>query len=396
MSGRPADRAHIGGDQGNITLMHYLQSCALFVSLGCSAPATTAIVDGKPGKELDAAGPGDAALAGHMVAYVGGDGASITRYDIADSGGLTAAVATSAFAASPSFLAITRSALYAVSESASRIGAYARDPATGALALINDAAAGGNGPAYLGVDRSGAYVLVANYGDGSVATLAIRGDGGVAAPRKLAVGIKAHMIVTDPSNRYAFVPCLGSDYVAQFTFDAATGTLAPNQVPYLMTAAGAGPRHLAFAPDGHHAYLINELASTLSALAFDPATGRLAELQTVSTRAAGATGDNTGAEVAVHPSGAFVYASNRGDDTIAVFAVAGDGTLTRTGQAPVLGRTPRQFAIDLTGSRLYVANQDSSSIVPFALDPRTGIPAPIAAPVTVASPTFVGIVALAR
>ena len=355
----------------------------------CSCSSSPIAPDGNAA--ADASSGVDAAPPARLLVYVGGYGPDIGRYEIADDGHLEAAGTTPAFAPGPSFLAITPTTVYAVSESNSRVGAYAIDPASGALSLINDASAGGSGPAHISVDRSGGHVLVANYGDGSVATLAIRGDGGVAAPHTYAVGKNAHMIITDPSNHYAFVPCLGSGYVAQLVFDAATGELVPNAVPHLDTAAGAGPRHLAFAPDGNHAYLINETSSTLSALAFDAATGRLTALQTLSTRAAGATGNNTGAEVWVHPSGGFAYASNRGDNTIGVFAVAGDGTLSLAGHAPTLGRTPRDFTIDPTGARLYVANQDSNNVVPFAIDRQTGMPTPIAAPVTVMSPAFVGI-----
>ena len=377
--------------------MQYLWLCAL--AIGCGSGSSSPIgPDARPRLDAnpDAVRGHDAAPPVHMVAYVGGNGATIDRYDIATNGGLTPAGSTSSFAPRPSFLALTATALYAVSEANSRVGAYALDPVTGALTLINDASSGGTGPAYLGVDRSGAYVLVANYGDGSVASLAIRPDGGVAAPRTLAAGAHAHMIVTDPSNRYAFAPCLGADYVAQYAFDATTGRLTPNAAPVLTTAAGAGPRHLAFAPDGHHAYLINETNSTISALGLDGSTGRLSELQTVSTRAAGATGGNTGAEVWVHPSGGFAYAANRGDNTIAVFAIAGDGKLTAVGQAPTLGTTPRDFTLDPTGTWLYVANQDSNTLVAFAIDRQTGMPVPIAAPVTATLPTFIGVTGLAR
>jgi len=372
--------------------MHYLRLCALGIVCSCNSSTIATLDAMHPTPDAVIT---DAMPAVHMVAYVGGNAASIDRYDIATNGGLTPAASTSSLAR-PSFLAITATALYAVSEATSRVAAYDLDPATGALALIDDASSGGSGPAYIGVDRSGAYALVANYGDGSVASLAIRPDRGVAPPHTLAVGAHAHMIVTDPSNRYAFVPCLGADYVAQLAFDAATGTLTPNAEPHLTTATGAGPRHLAFAPDGRHAYLINETNSTLSALGYDGATGRLSELQTVSTRAAGATGANTGAEVWVHPGGGFVYASNRGDNTIAVFAIAGDGRLSPIGQAPTLGNTPRDFTLDPTGSRLYVANQDSNTIVAFAIDRQTGMPTPIAAPVSAASPTFIGVTTLAR
>ncbi len=344
----------------------------------------------------DAATPLNDAQPQRLIAYVSGYAPTIQRYDVASDGALTALGTTTAAAADPSFLAISATALYAVSESASRIGAYAIDPASGALTPINDAAAGGSGPAYLGLDRSGAYALVANYGDGSVATLAIRSDGGVSAPTTLAVGQNAHMIITDPSNRYAFVPCLGSDYVAQLLFNPATGQLTPNAVPHLATAAGAGPRHLAFAPDGQHVYLINELNSTLSALALDATTGRLSVLQTVSTRAATATGTNTGAEIHVHPSGHFVYASNRGDNTIATFARGSDSRLTLVGHVATTGQTPRDFSLDPTGARLYVANQDSNTVMTFAIDLQTGLPSPLGTAVTATAPTFIGFATLVR
>lgn len=372
---------------------------ALAVLCSCSAapaigPHAGSSGPGDPGIAIDARPAQDATQIGIRLAYVSGYGPAITRYDVASDGRLAAATTTPASAPQPSFLAITGPALYAVSESTSRVDAYAIDPVSGALSLIDDQPSGGAGPAYVAVDRSGAYALVANYTDGSVATLAIRGDGGVAAPHGYAVGKNAHMILTDPSNRYAFVPCLGSSYVAQFRFDATTGALTPNDVPHLDTAAGAGPRHLAFAPDGAHGYLINELDSTLSALGFDAATGRLTTLQTVSSRAAGATGANAAAEVAVHPSGRFVYASNRGDDTITVFGVAGDGTLRLVGQIASGGRTPRQFAIDPEGARLYVANQDGNSVAAFAIDSQTGLLSKLGAPVATTSPSFVGFTTL--
>src|SRR5205807_2190140 len=151
----------------------------------------------------------------------------------------------------------------------SRVGAYTIDAATGAPSFINDVDSGGDGPAYVGLDRTNTYVLVANYGGGTISVHAIRDDGGVGAGTSMPVGANAHQIVVDPSNRYVFVPCLGSDYVAQLVFDATTGALTPNAVPHFATAKGAGPRHLAFAPGGARAYLFDEKASTLMALALD-------------------------------------------------------------------------------------------------------------------------------
>jgi 6-phosphogluconolactonase len=340
----------------------------------------------------------DAAPA-RYVAYVSGYATDIARFGVArDTGALTPAATTAAFAGNPSFLAVDPAAthLYAVSESTSRVGAYSLDPASGGLAFIDDVASGGSGPAHVFVDRSGAWVMVANYGDGEVAVFAIQPGGGVAAAQQtLLAGANAHEIVTDPSNRYAFVPCLGSDWVAQYTFDAATGTLAPNAVPHLATAAGAGPRHLAFSPDGRFAYLVAEKTSTLTALSLDVTTGQLAALQTISTRQAGATGANTGAEVWVHPGGAFVYASNRGDNTIAIFMRdTSTGHVTLVANPDTMGTTPRDFTLDPDGRFLYVANQGSGTVVPFAIDGATGALAPAASPVAAPAPTFVGIVAL--
>lgn len=339
----------------------------------------------------------DAAAAAHYVAYVSGYGPDIAWLDFDPAAGtLTPVGSIAARQGAPSFLATTASHLYAVSESASRAAAYTIDPATGALGFVNDVDSGGNGPAHLSVDRSGTFVLVANYGGGTAAVIPIRGDGGLAAPRQtVSPGANAHMIVTDASNHHAFVPCKGSDYIAQYNFDPATGALSPNPAATVASRAGAGPRHLAFAPDGAHAYVIDENDSTLIVFGYDATTGRLSPQQTVSTRAAGATGNNTGAEVAVHPSGKFVYGSNRGDNTLAVFAIdAATGHVTQTAQVATGGATPRQFAIDPTGRWLFVANQDSNTVVAFAIDAATGGLTRSGTGLSANQPSFIGFVAM--
>ncbi|CAN5921978.1 lactonase family protein [soil metagenome] len=342
-------------------------------------------------------GDTDATPPARHIAYISGYGPDIAAFELhTASGELSPLTSVAAFKASPSFLAMTPTHLYAASESASRVGAYSIDRATGALTFINDQASGGNGPAHVSVDESGKYVLVANYGGGTIAVLPVRSDGGLdAASQTISPGTNAHEILTAPGNRFVFVPCKGSDYIAQYTFDPQTGTLAPNAVPRLMTAAGAGPRHVAFAPDGAHAYLINELDSTLVALAFAASTGRLTASQTVSTRAAGATGANTGAEVVVHPSGNFVVGSNRGDNNLAVFRIAAStGMLTLVGHTATGGMTPRNFTIDPSGAWLYVANQNSSNVVTFKLDAASGALTRTGTPITAPQPSFVGFVAL--
>lgn len=346
---------------------------------------------------LDDAPPvSDAPAPRHLVAYVSGSGPDIVVFDVASTGALTETSRVPAFRANPSFLAIdpTATALYAVSEATSRVGAYAIDPETGALAFINEQPSGGTGPAHVFVDRGGRYVLVANYGNGTIAALPIRADRGVEPPQQmLTAGANAHMILTDPTNKFAFVPCKGADSVAQYTFDPATGALALN-LPRLATAAGAGPRHLAFSPDGARAYLINELDDTLTALTLDAATGRLTPTQTISTLPAGFTGANTTAEVWVHPSGRYVFGSNRGHDSIVTYAVAPTGTLALVGHTSTRGATPRDFTLDPAGDFLFAANQGSSTVVTFAFDAATGALSAVGEPVSVPSPAFVGIVAL--
>jgi len=326
------------------------------------------------------------------IAYISG-GPEIAWYDLDGStGALTPIASIPAFRPGASFLAIRAGSLYAVT-SGDRVGAYSIDLATGALTFINDVASGGSGPTHVSVDSTGAFVFVANYGGGNVSVFPVQAAGRLgAATQTLASGANAHLITTDPSNRYVFVPCLGDDHVAQYLFDANTGTLTPNAVPRLATATGAGPRHLAFTPDGTYAYLINELNSTLTALALDGSTGRLTELQTVTTRAAGATGNNTTAEVFVHPSGKFVYGSNRGDDNIVAYSInATTGMLALVGHTSTQGMTPRNFGLDPGGRFLYAANQTSSSVVPFVIDQDTGALSPTASPISVPSPEFVGV-----
>jgi 6-phosphogluconolactonase len=328
--------------------------------------------------------PPDTPDTARWVAYVGGYGGEITWYSVDRTTGALAMLGSLA-ASTPSFLAFDDAFahLYAVDESGSRVGAYAIDQATGALAAINDQPSGGNGPAHVAFADD--HVLVANYGDGAVAVLPIGSDGGVlAASQVTSAGQNAHEIVIDGA--WAFVPCLGSDHVAQYGWSGAA--LTPNGM--FPTASGAGPRHLAFA--GDRAYLIDEKASTIMALAFDAFTGKLSEIQTLSSRASGATGANTGAEIAV--GGSFVYASNRGDDTVGVFSRDSAGGLTPVTQVSTGGQTPRHFSLSPDGRFLFVANQGSNTVVPFAIDPATGIPAAVAAPVTVQAPTFVGIAVL--
>ncbi|HWE26351.1 MAG TPA: lactonase family protein [Polyangia bacterium] len=328
--------------------------------------------------------------------YVSGYSTTIGRYTLDPVTGALTSTGTTTATGSPSFLAVdpARRRLYAVDEANSKVEAFAIDAATGALTHIgSDAASGGSGPAHLAVDGSGKWVLVANYGSGDVGILPIASDGSVAAGTSLHAGANAHEVVVDATNRFAWVPCLGSNYVAQFRFDAAAGTLAAQAPPTVPTPAASGPRHLALHPSRALAYLIEETDSMLAAYAVD-AGGKLTLLQRQTTRAAGATGTNTGAEVQVHPSGNFVYVSNRGDDDLGVFAVGSDGTLTPIAHTKTGGQTPRHFSIDPTGHWLLVANQTSGDVRVFSIDTVAGTLTPAGAPVSATMPSFVGVVPL--
>ncbi len=360
----------------------------LATACGGSSPSTPP-TDASEGSESV---PIDATPA-RLVAYISG-GADIAWYEVDNAtGALTKTGSIAGFQTGASFLAVHGSNLYAVT-SGNRVGAYAIDPASGALTFLNDVASAGTGPTHVSVDATGTTAFVANYGNGNIGVFPIQATGRLAtATQTITAGANAHQIVADPSNKFVLVPCLGVNRVMQYTF--AAGTLTANATPFLATAAGAGPRHLAFAPDGTHAYLINELDSTLQALAFDTTTGRLTSLQTITTRAAGATGTNTTAEVFVHPSGKFVYGSNRGDDNIAIFSIdPTTGMLALVGHRSTGGMTPRNFGLDPAGRFLYAANQASNTVVPFAIDPTTGLLTPTAAPISVPTPQYVGIYAL--
>ncbi len=332
-----------------------------------------------------------------LVAYAGGYASTITWFSVdAATGALFPSGSIAALGASPSFLAHNEAMtnLYAVDENATgRVGAYTIDRSSGALAFLNAVSSGGNGPAFVAVDGTGRFVLVANYGDGTVSVLPVGTDGRVAAASDTrAAGAEAHMIVADPSNRFVFVPCKGADYVAQFVFDADAGKLTPNAAAYVSTAAGAGPRHLAFHPNGRFAYLINETNSTLTAYAFDSTAGTLAEIETQSTVSPGFNGTNTAAEVWVHPSGRWVLGSNRGDDTIVAFAIASStGKMTMTGFTKAGGATPRDFAFDPTGTWLYAADQDSGLVVPFRFDAAQGSLSALGGASTVPSVSYIGL-----
>lgn len=300
---------------------------------------------------------------------------------------------SSVAAEGPTFLAFDpqHHTIYAAEESSGTVSAFAADQ-EGNLSFLNRVSSKGSGPVHVTVDATGASVLVANYGGGTAAVLPINASGQLLeASDEVSPGANAHQIVLDPSNRFAFVPSLGSDRLVQYLFDAATGALAANAVPSLTVANGSGPRHLSFAPGSDYAYLINELDSTMTALHFDPVTGQMTSLQSLSTLPEEFSGKNSTAEVAVHPNGQFLYGSNRGHDSIVSFALASDGRMSLLAHTPTGGAHPRHFSIDPSGHFLYVANRDSDAIHGFRIDPATGALTPLGKLADIARPQFVAV-----
>ena len=332
-----------------------------------------------------------------LLVYVGtytGKSKGIYAFELEGGSGALKPLGLAAAVANPSFLAIhpNRRFVYAVGEldrfqgkKGGAVSAFAIDPKTFKLTLLNQQSSGGDGPCYLIVDRTGKNVLVANYGGGSVAVLPLQEDGrlrpastfiqhkGSSVDKGRQEAAHAHSINVDVANRFAFAADLGLDKVLIYKFAADKGTLVPNDPPSASVAPGSGPRHFAFTPDGSHAYVINEMKSTVTAFTYDRDSGTLKTIQTVSTLPEGFQGNNSTAEVQVHPSGKFVYGSNRGHNSIAVFAAdAHTGKLTPLGHQSSGGQTPRNFGIDPTGRYLLAANQDSGTIVVFRIDLRTG------------------------
>jgi len=277
----------------------------------------------------------------------------------------------------PSFVALTpnRKFLYAVNESANTVSAFSVNATNGSLTFLNSRPSDGGAPAHVVVDRTGTQVIVANYSGGSITMFPIQAGGqlGVAnAHFQHPVNSLAHCTTIDASNHFAFVCDKGLNQIRCYVLDAALGTLTTNTTLITSTPAGSGPRHMIFDPDCKRAYVICELNSTIIGFNYNATNGTLIPFQTNSTLGSAFSG-NTTAEIAVHPSGKFVYGSNRGSNSIVVFTVnAADGNLTQVQQQPT-GRTPRNFAIDPTGAFCIVASQDSTNVALYAINPQTGL-----------------------
>lgn len=315
----------------------------------------------------------------------------------------------------PSFLAIhpTQKFLYAVAQidgaDGKKTGGVVAFSVNkdGSLTKLNEQDSQGAGPCHLTVDKAGKNVLVANYGGGTVAVLPIDSDGklkpasstgdhkgtGTLGPNQR--GPHAHSINLDAGNRYAFAADLGLDQILVYKFDAEKGKITPNTPHAAKVARGAGPRHFAFHPSGKFAYVINEIGNTMTAFSYDAEKGKLTEIQTISTLPKNFEGKSYTAEVVVHPSGKFVYGSNRGHDSLVIYKVdPKTGKLTVVGHEPTQGKFPRNFAIDPTGSILFAENQNTNNIVLFRVDGKTGKLKPTGQVIPLPSPVCVRFIPL--
>ena len=299
--------------------------------------------------------------------------------------------------------------LYSVSEMRDEAGrhdgsvtAFAIDLRTGRLTALNRQTVRAQGPCHLAVDATGRMLIASNYASGSVTALPIAPDGRLREPASViqhhgssVVAERqsephAHSTTISPDNRFAFAADLGIDRVVAYRTDPAAATLAAHDSSTIAVRPGLGPRHFAFHPSRRSAYLITELGNTINVFSYDEASGRLSEIQEISTLPDGHAGVSYAADVHLSADGRFLYGSNRGHDSIAIFAVDPDsGRLTAAGHAPVRGKWPRNFALDRAGRYLIAANQESDSLTVFGRDPDTGQLEPHGAPVAVPAPVCV-------
>jgi 6-phosphogluconolactonase len=326
----------------------------------------------------------------------------------------------------PSFLAVhpNRRYLYAVTEDpkslgplrdrASYISSFAIDAATGKLHLLNTEPTGGTSTCYLSLDKTGRYVLLANYGSGSISILRVRDNGSLgeqtAFVQHIGHSVNAsyqsaphpHSIDVSPDNRYAIVSDLGLDKEFIYHFDASTGSLSPPDAPFVSAYPGGGPRHFTFDRTGRFGYLVSEMSGIVNVFAWDSSRGMLSDIQDMHTVPSDFTGDNRSAEIQIDPSGRFLYESNRrrrgenrGPDTIGVFSIdPGKGTVTEIEQMNAGGIMPRHFAIDPTGKYLIVENELTDNVVLFRIDPTSGRLSPAGKELKIDTPVCVKFVRL--
>jgi 6-phosphogluconolactonase len=400
-----------GGGQGGATGGSAGKGGTGGADAGTGGNAGSGAAAGKDGGTSIDAGPADVAFdraetssPGATYVYTSGYDPKITIFALDRSTGiLTSKGSLDTGVSSPSYLAFSadKRFLYAANEASganSKVLAF-KIAADGALQKINEAPAGGDGSPHLSVSPDGRWVLVAHYSSGHVSTLGVDANGGVTMPPadvQRPANNTSHQIVTDATGKFVFVPNVNANTVFQFLLDSATGKLTANG-SVSGFASGAGPRHLAFHPTGNWAYTMNETAVTVTSLVFDRTAGTFSGPQTIDSLPAGTAKTGSGAHVAVHPSGQFVYTSNRGHNSISIFGVDGTtGRLTMRGNETGGGgiRTPRDFGIDPGGKFLFVANQDAASLMVFEINASDGTLTLRDTKTTPASPSFAAAIIL--
>ena len=362
-----------------------------------------------PGLVAIAAAAATRVVAGERVVYIGtytgetSRGIYAFRFD--DSTGALTPLGVVAETPSPSFLTSSTNGrfVFAVNElqsfggvASGSVTSFAVDQGTAKLTEISVQPSRGAGPCHLALDRTGRYLAVANYSGGNFALFPVGADGRLQPAAGVVAGDRSesgpaplgHMVGFDARNRFMVAADKGLDRLLVYRFDASTGGLTPNQPPAAALPPGSGPRHFAFHPNGTWLFAINEQAATITTFSWDQESGKLAASGDVSTRPADISSGST-AEIAVHPSGRFVYGSNRGHDSIAVFAVGAAGALTLVEYQSTRGRTPRNFAIDPTGRWLIAANQQSGTLAVFGIDQNTGALTPVGPLTSVGAPVSV-------
>jgi 6-phosphogluconolactonase len=364
--------------------------------------------------------PEKSAAKGQYIAYIGtytaktsSKGIYAYRFD-PEKGQLTS-IGVAAETADPSFLAVHPNGkyLYAVNEistfnggAGGAVSAFSIAAKTGALQFLNQVPTRGAGPCHVSVDKNGAYVLVANYDGGSIASFPVHEDGslgtangfvqhsGSGPNKERQEGPHAHWIGTSPDNRFALAVDLGLDQVIVYGFDSSKGIFTPMLSGFAKVKPGAGPRHLAFHPNGKFAYVLSEMDSSVTVFSYQAKNGAFSPLETISALPKDYAGRKEAAEISVDPSGKFLYTSNRGHDSIAIFEISpAKGTLKSLGQVLSGGKTPRHFAIDPTGRYLLAENEESNNIVVFHIDPATGNLTPTGQTIEVPSPVCITFVA---